>query len=141
MSDIHAALGVSQIKKLNQFVTKRQFLAERYNKLLSSLPIKLPHQSADSYSSYHLYIIRLNTKDIKKSHRQIFKEIYSKGILVNLHYIPIYRHPFYKSMGFELNNFPEAESYFSQAISIPIYPAMTTSDQDRVIEVLHQVIN
>ena len=135
MTDIEAALGINQFKELNSKIKRRHELADRYNLLLKGLPLTLPYQNKNSYSSYHLYIIRLKGKS-KKEHKTFFDNLRKKGIGVNLHYIPLYRQPFFKFTKTEYNNFPESEAYYSQAISIPLYSSMTNQDQDKVIKVI-----
>lgn len=140
MTDIHAALGLSQMSRLNDFVIMRRSLARRYDEMLSSLPLLTPHQDSDSYSAYHLYVIRLQTGELKKGQRQVYDELREMGVLVNLHYIPIYLHPYYMEMGFKRGYCPEAESYFSQALSLPLYPGLSDEDQDRVVISLQKVL-
>jgi dTDP-4-amino-4,6-dideoxygalactose transaminase len=137
MTDIQAALGISQLKKIDRKISRRHEIAERYNKLLSGLPLKLPHQSIDGYSAYHLYIIRLKNKQI---HKQFFNSLRNRGIGVNLHYIPLYRQPYYKLSSSDYKNFPESESYYSEAITIPLYPTMTSHDQDLVVQAIKDLI-
>ncbi len=133
LTDIQAALGVSQMNRLDEFIEKRHAIAERYNQLLKDKPVIIPFQHPDSYSGLHLYIIRLKLKELKSTHNQIFERFRSAGILVNLHYIPVYRQPFYEKMGFDKNNFPESEAYYSEAISLPMYPGLTLEQQDEVV--------
>lgn len=140
MTDMQAALGVSQMSRLDEFVTKRQQIAQRYNDELAVLPLGTPWQHADSYSSYHLYPIRIKLGVAKKSQRQIYNELHSVGILVNLHYIPVYRQPYYEAMGFKPGYCPEAEQYYKEAISLPLYPAMTNEQQSKVILKLQKVL-
>jgi UDP-4-amino-4,6-dideoxy-N-acetyl-beta-L-altrosamine transaminase len=134
MTDIQAALGLSQLKRLNEFINKRHLIAQRYNELLSNLWVTTPWQHPDSYSSMHLYIVRLKLDQIKFSHRSIFERLRSDGILVNLHYIPIYKHPFFENMGFDSKDFPEAEAYYAEAISLPMYPTLSESQQIEVVD-------
>jgi UDP-4-amino-4,6-dideoxy-N-acetyl-beta-L-altrosamine transaminase len=141
ITDIQAALGVSQMSRLDDFVTKRQQIAQRYNDELAGLSLQIPWQHADSYSSYHLYPIRIKLGAAKKSQRQIYNELHSVGILVNLHYIPVYRQPYYESMGFKPEYCSEAEQYHKEAISLPLYPAMSDAQQSKVIADLHKVLN
>jgi len=136
MTDIHAALGNSQLKRLDEFVSKRQAIAKIYNDSLECDYIKLPKQNANSYSSYHLYVIQLPESKGPWSRDTVFNRMRESGINVNLHYIPIYRHPFYESLRYDSKNFPNAEDYYRQAISIPIFPSMTDAEQNFVIEVL-----
>ncbi|MDO8437352.1 MAG: UDP-4-amino-4,6-dideoxy-N-acetyl-beta-L-altrosamine transaminase [Nitrosomonadaceae bacterium] len=136
MPDLQAALGSSQMRRLDEFVTKRLAIARRYDELLSDLPVLIPWQHADSYSSLHLYVIRLDLSAI--IHREVFERLRMNGIGVNLHYIPVYRQPYYARMGFSPSDFPEAERYYAEAISLPIYPGLTEEQQ---LEVVRWLIN
>lgn len=136
MTDINAALGLSQMQRLDEFVAARHAIAKRYDEMLSGLPVLAPWQHPDSYSSYHLYVIRLNLAKINKTHRQVFDEMYASGILVNLHYIPVYRQPYYEKMGFDTGYCPQAEQYFSEVISIPMFPGLNVQDQEFVVSTL-----
>ncbi len=140
MTDICAALGISQMKRLSEIINKRHAIARRYDKELSSLPLSIPWQHPDTFSSYHLYIIRLDLDKITKTHPVIHDELLDLGILVNLHYIPVYRQPYYESMGFKAGYCPESESYHRDALSIPIYPTLTEQEQSQVITTLKKVI-
>lgn len=140
MTDLQAALGVSQMKRLDEFVTRRHELIHRYNEALSGLPLILPYQHPETYSAFHLYVIRLQLDRMDMTHRQVFEALRAKGILVNLHYIPVHTQPYYQHLGFKQGDFPVAESYYREAISIPLYAGINTEDQDRVINVLHEVL-
>ncbi len=140
MTDIQAALGVSQMEQLQVFVAKRHHIAERYNAELAELPLQLPWQSPCSYSSYHLYPIRIRPDVCGVSQRQLYDLLQAAGINVNLHYIPVYRQPYYEAMGFKAGYCPEAEAYFQQALSIPIFPALTAVEQGKVIQVLTEAL-
>ena len=140
MTELQAALGVSQMGRLDQYVARRHQLSRRYDQLLSALPVTTPWQHPDSYSGLHLYVIRLQLGKIKHSHRQVFESLREQGIGVNLHYIPVHTHPYYQRMGFELGAFPEAELYYTQAISLPLFPMMTDGDQDQVISAVQMSI-
>lgn len=140
MTDINAALGLSQMQRLDEFVCKRHEIAKRYDTLLASLQVILPWQHPDSYSSFHLYLVRLRLDKIKPKHRTVFETLHAAGILVNLHYIPVYRQPYYEKMGFRAGYCPAAEEYYSDVLSIPMYPALTVDQQDRVIETLKECL-
>ena len=133
MTDIQAALGASQMQRLDEFVKRRRFLAERYNQLLQDLPLVLPWQHPDTESSWHLYVIRLKLNKISKSHRQVFEDLRQAKIGVNLHYIPVHTQPYYKQLGFKWGDFPQAEQYYREAISIPIYYGLTEENQETVV--------
>lgn len=141
MTDIQSALGVSQMQRLDEFVAGRRYLAQRYNELLQNLPLTLPWQHPDTNSSWHLYVIRLQLEKISKSHKQVFSALRDAQIGVNLHYIPVHTQPYYQQLGFKWGDFPQAEQYYREAISIPLYYGLTESDQDRVISVLREVFS
>lgn len=135
MTDINAALGLSQMQKLDEFVKHRHTIAKFYNNALSNNPaIVIPYQHPDTYSAYHLYIIRLKRINKGETHLQMFEKLRSAGILVNLHYIPVYQHPYYQKIGYSKENFPESEAYYSEAISIPMHTKLTNKDLDYIVE-------
>ena len=141
MTDIQAALGVSQMTRLNQYVARRHEVAERYNVLLAELPLTLPWQHPDSFSAYHLYVIRLKLDEISATHLQVFEALRAKDIMVNLHYIPVHTQPYYQQMGFKQGDYPEAERYYREAISIPMHPTLTDAEQDEVVCALREAMN
>jgi len=141
MTDIQSALGISQMTRLDRFVTKRQQIAKRYNDELSGLTLQIPWQHEDSYSSYHLYPIRIRSDEAQKTQRQIYDALHLEGIGVNLHYIPVYRQPYFEAMGFKIGYCPEAEQYYREALSIPMYPSISTSDHSKVIQVLQKLLS
>jgi UDP-4-amino-4,6-dideoxy-N-acetyl-beta-L-altrosamine transaminase len=140
MTELQAALGISQMFRLDDYVACRNTLARRYDTLLAHLPLTLPWQHPDSYSGLHLYVVRLHLHKLFLSHRQVFDALREQGIGVNLHYIPVYTQPHYQSMGFKSSDFPEAQSYYSQAISLPMYQTLTEAQQDHVVKVLDSVL-
>ncbi len=140
MTDLQAALGISQMHRLDEFIARRHALAERYDNKLAAFPIVTPWQHPDSYSGRHLYVIRLKTDLITKSHREVFEALRAADIGVNVHYIPVYRQPYYENLGFKPGHCPEAEHYYSEAISLPMYPALTEAQQDRVIAALQKAM-
>ncbi len=140
MTELQAALGISQIQRLDEFVAQRHQLAQRYNQLLAGLPLTLPWQHPDSYSGLHLYVIRLQLDKINKTHRQVFEELREAGIGVNLHYIPVHTQPYYQKMGFKQGDFPEAEKYYQEAISLPLFPELSQQEQDFVVDALDKTL-
>ena len=138
MTDILAALGLSQMQRLDEFVAKRHIIAKRYDQMLSSLPVVTPGQDADGYSSFHLYVIRLKLDEINKTHRQVYEALRTADILVNLHYIPVYRQPYYEQMGFRAGYCPVAEQHYAEVISLPMYPGLSEAQQDQVVAALRE---
>ncbi len=136
MNELQAALGISQFKRLNDIVVRRNDLANRYDKLLEKHPLSLPLRIEGTYSSFHLYIVRLRFDYIKIDKKQIFYNLKKKGIGVNVHYIPIHTQPVFKGLGFTSGDFPEAEHYYSEAMTIPLFHTMTNEQQDMVAEAL-----
>ena len=140
MTELQAALGVTQMTRLDDFVSARHKLATRYNQLLEGLPITLPYQLEGTYSGLHLYVIRLQLDNISKTHKEVFDALREQGIGVNLHYIPVHTQPYYQNMGFKFGDFPESERYYQEAISLPMFHVMTEEQQDTVIRVLSSVL-
>lgn len=141
MTEIQAALGLSQLDRLDEFVSKRQEIAKKYDDALSGLPLKLPAQHLDCFSSYHLYPIRVKKELCGITQKEAYAQMHNRGIIVNLHYIPVYRHPFYEKQGFKKGYCPQAELYFKEAISIPVYPGLTSSQLDYVITSIVEVFS
>ena len=129
LNDLMSALGISQLKKINQFVKKRNEIAKYYDELFKNVDVITPKVLKHNYSSFHLYIIRIPNKGNKFSRNEIFKKLKDNGVGVNIHYIPIYRQPFYKKFNFDYNEFINSEKYYSEAISIPIYPGLKNEEQ------------
>jgi UDP-4-amino-4,6-dideoxy-N-acetyl-beta-L-altrosamine transaminase len=136
MTDIQAALGLSQLRRLTELQSARQMLADRYDQLLADLPLVLPRRLADRESAWHLYVIEIDESKTYETRLKIFQHLRSAGIGVNVHYIPIHLQPYFRRMGFKAGDFPNSERYYSRALSIPLFPAMTTAQQDVVVESL-----
>lgn len=136
LTDINAALGLSQFARLREYVAKRHALAGRYEILLADLPVVRPWQHPDGYSGLHLYVIRLRLGEIGSAHRAVFERMRAAGVGVNLHYIPVYRHPYYEDLGFPRRYCPEAERYYAEAITLPMYPGLGEAEQAHVVEAL-----
>jgi len=136
MTELQAALGISQMERLDAFVTRRHDLASRYDELLAALPVTKPWEHPDSYSGLHLYVIRLQLDNIGKTHRQVFETLRELGIGVNLHYIPVHTQPFYQAMGFAAADFPEAMAYYCEAISLPMFHGLTDDQQNETVRAL-----
>ena len=132
MTDIQAALGLSQLKRLDAALHKRKEIAQRYDEYLANLPIKLPITHSNSQSSWHLYTIQIDTAKFDRD--IVFNHLRKLGIGVNVHYIPVHTQPYYQNLGFNWGDFPNAEHYFHQTISLPIYPDLTHEQQLQVVD-------
>lgn len=137
MTELQAALGLSQMNRLDAYVSKRHALVKRYDEQLSALALSTPWQHPDGYSSFHLYVVRLADSSRR---REVFEALRAEGIGVNVHYIPVHTQPYYQSMGFAVGNFPQAERYYAEAISLPLYPGLSEADQDHVISSLRKAL-
>lgn len=140
MTELQAALGISQLQRVDQYVARRNFLAARYDELLADLPLITPWQHPNSYSAMHLYVVRLRLEEIAKSRREVFDELRAQGVGVNVHYIPVHTQPYYRKLGFGPGYFPEAERFYSEALSLPLHPSLTTVQQDLVVSALRGMI-
>jgi len=140
MIDIQAALGVSQLERLEDYVERRNALARRYDAALAGLPLQLPTVLAGNRSAFHLYVVRLQPKAEKNTHRLVFDELRRRGVGVNLHYSPVHLHPYYRALGFRPGQYPEAERYGREAITLPLYPNLTDAMQDEVVAALRQTL-
>ena len=141
MTDLQAALGISQMQRLEEYIVRRRSIADRYSRELSDLPLSLPKQIEFSYSAYHLYVVRLDLAAISPlGHAEVFQALWDRGIFVNLHYIPVHTQPYYENMGFAWGDFPNAEAYYQSAISIPMFPTLTCEAQTKVISSLHEIL-
>jgi UDP-4-amino-4,6-dideoxy-N-acetyl-beta-L-altrosamine transaminase len=140
MTELQAALGVSQMLRLDEYIKRRHQLACRYDELLAKLPVTTPWQHPDSHSGLHLYPIRLQLENISRSHLQVFESLRDQGIGVNLHYIPLHTQPYYARMGFQPGDFPQAQAYYREALSLPIYQTLSDTQQDQVISALSRAL-
>jgi UDP-4-amino-4,6-dideoxy-N-acetyl-beta-L-altrosamine transaminase len=140
MTELQAALGISQMQRLDEFVALRHQRQIRYDELLKGLPIVVPYQSLDSYSALHLYPIQIKQDKIKRTHHEVFQALWENDIGVNIHYIPVHTQPYYENMGFKKGDYPNAESYYENAISIPMFQGLTIEMQDEVVNVLKKVL-
>jgi len=140
MTELQAALGVSQMQRLDDFVAIRHQLQQRYDTLLKDLPLITPHQDKDSYSALHLYPIQLELDKMTKTHSQVFDELRQNDLGVNLHYIPVHTQPYYQNMGFRQGDFPNAERYYSREISIPLFQGLNFEMQDQVVDIIKKVL-
>ncbi|WP_413718475.1 UDP-4-amino-4,6-dideoxy-N-acetyl-beta-L-altrosamine transaminase [Silicimonas sp. MF1-12-2] len=136
MTDLQAALGVAQMARLDEYVARRNALADRYDRLLGDLPLDRPERLDRAYSAFHLYVIRVDGA----RRRQVFDHLRANGIGANVHYIPVHTQPYWRRFGFDDGQFPVAENYYARAISIPLYPTMSEDDQDTVVRVLTEAL-
>lgn len=141
MTEIQAALGLSQLKRLDHYVSRRHEIFDSYEHLLAAMPVKTPWQHPDNYSALHLYVVRLQLKKMSRTHLDVFNILRQRGIGVNVHYIPVHLQPHYANIGFQVGDFPVAEQYYAEAISLPMYPNLSASQQDQVIAALDEAIN
>jgi UDP-4-amino-4,6-dideoxy-N-acetyl-beta-L-altrosamine transaminase len=139
LTDVHAALGISQVQRVGAYVRRRNELAQRYTGALRGLALQLPHVAAGNYSAFHLYVVRLRDGGPQR-HRELFQALRARGIGVNLHYSPVHLHPYYRRLGFSPGQFPEAEAYATSALTLPLYAAMSEAQQDEVVAVLRQLL-
>ncbi|AMZ71996.1 MULTISPECIES: UDP-4-amino-4,6-dideoxy-N-acetyl-beta-L-altrosamine transaminase [Pseudomonas] len=140
MTDLQAALGLSQLNKLDDFIARRRERVARYNHLLAGLPLVLPGLQPEAESAWHLYVVRLQLDSITLGHRQVFEGLRAAGIGVNLHYIPVHLQPYYRDLGFAAGDFPQAERYYAEAISLPMFPTLSDEQQDYVVEQLREML-
>lgn len=140
LTDIHAALGLSQLNRLEDFVVRRNHLASRYQAALQGLPLRLPTVQTGNISAFHLYVVRVDSGDGGRFRRQVFNAMRQRGIGVNVHYLPVHLQPYYRALGFEPGQFPESEAHGAGALTLPLYPDLTDAQQDQVVAALRQVL-
>jgi len=139
MTDIHAALGTSQMRRLDAFIARRRALASRYDEKLRAMPLVLPYRADYAESSWHLYVMQVG-EEAGRSRRQVFDAMRAAGVGVNVHYIPVHLQPYLRGMGFKAGDFPEAERYYANCLTLPLFAAMTDVQQDEVIAALNSIV-
>lgn len=140
MTDIHAALGVSQLKRIEKYVRRRNDLARRYNAELQDLPLELPSVEPENTSAFHLYVIRIQPNATTNQHRRVFDALRQRDIGVNVHYAPVHLQPYYQNLGFSPGQFPEAEAFGRSAITLPIFATLTDRQQDKIVRAVKEVL-
>ncbi|AQG99880.1 UDP-4-amino-4,6-dideoxy-N-acetyl-beta-L-altrosamine transaminase [Burkholderia sp. KK1] len=141
MTDLQAALGLTQLTRLDAYVARRKQIAARYDSLLRALPLETPLQTGDAASAWHLYVVRLRLDQIKRTRQEVVKSLRDAGIGVNVHYIPVHTQPYYQSRGFRPGDYPQAERYYGEAISLPLYATMTDAQHDEVVDALRKALS
>lgn len=140
MTELQAALGISQMKRIDDFVSRRHAIAQRYDGSLADLPVTTPKIDTQCYSALHLYVVRLQTEQLNVTHRQVFERLRELQIGVNLHYIPVHTQPYYQGLGHKPGDYPNAERYYAEAISLPVFATLTDDDVDRVADAVRKAI-
>lgn len=140
LTDVQAALGLSQLARLEAYVERRNALARRYDAALSDLPLRLPYVRPENRSAFHLYVVRVEAAAGERERRRVFEALRSRGIGANVHYMPVHLQPYYRALGFREGSCPEAEAHGRTAITLPLYPGLEEAAQDRVVEALHDVL-
>lgn len=138
--DIQAALGTSQLDRLDEYIARRNELSRRYDVALQGLPLQLPTVLPENHSAFHIYVVRLRRDAVSQTHRQVYDRLRQRGIGVNLHYMPVHLQPYYRDLGFAAGQYPESEAYGETAITLPLYPAMSDRQQDEVIAALREIL-
>ena len=137
MSDLHAALGLSQLQRLDQFMEQRTAVAERYGRLLSALPLQLPQTNDAVVSAWHLYVVQLQEEELRM---ELIEQLQAEGVSTQIHYIPLHTQPYYRQFGFQSGDFPEAEKYYRKCLTLPIYVELSEQEQDKIVMLLEQVL-
>jgi UDP-4-amino-4,6-dideoxy-N-acetyl-beta-L-altrosamine transaminase len=140
LTDLQAALGYSQLGRIEQFLAKRRRIARRYNEALHDLDLVLPFQDPQTQSAWHLYLIRLPERGKTSRRNRVIKELHRREIMANVHYIPIHTQPFYQNLGFRARDFPEAEQYFREVISLPMFYTLSRSEQQFIVQSLREIL-
>lgn len=140
LTDLQAALGLSQLRRLGEFLQRRRALVARYDHLLADVPVQRPLIDVLNDSAWHLYVIRIDPSQVGKTRRQVYDAMRAAGIGVQVHYIPVHLQPYYRALGFKPGHCPEAERYGEEALSLPLYPALSDGEQDQVVEALRAAV-
>jgi UDP-4-amino-4,6-dideoxy-N-acetyl-beta-L-altrosamine transaminase len=141
LTELQAALGLSQLRRIDEYVAERTRLAARYDRLLDGFPLTLPHQAQYAANAWHLYVVRLKLKEVGITHQQFYDQLRDAGIGVNLHYIPVHTQPYYRALpGGAAMSFPEAERYYAEAVSLPIFATLTETDQDQIVAAVEKIL-
>lgn len=136
LSDMQAALGLSQLTKLDSFIQRRAEIAKVYDQALAHLPLKLPLVEPESQSAWHLYMVELT----QHNRQSIYQQLHAKGVAVNVHYIPIHLQPYYQRLGFKEGDFPQSEHFYQNALTLPLFPSLSEKEQATVIQALEEVL-
>jgi dTDP-4-amino-4,6-dideoxygalactose transaminase len=139
LTDFQAALGLSQLTKLNRFIDERRAIAERYTEAFAKAGLGMRPVDTIDQSAHHLFVIHLQERSLRR--REIFDGLRAQGIGVNVHYIPIHTHPFYRGLGFEVGMFPASERYYAGALSLPIFPGLKDAEQERIIDTVLRLLD
>ena len=140
MTELQAALGFSQMDRLDEFVARRRYLVSRYNELLQDLPVVTPHVLEGANPSWHLYMVRVDFGRAKLNKVQLFEEMKKRGIVLNLHYIPVHTQPYYQKLGFKQGDFPHSEKYYEEIVTLPLYCGLTDEQQDFIVDELKYLL-
>lgn len=141
ISDIQCALGMSQLKRLEAFISRRRYLAKWYDRLLEALPVQRPVRPAHRESAWHLYVIQIDPDNAHVTRRDVFAHMRRSGIGVNVHYIPIHLQPYYQRLGFINGEFPHAEKYYKSAITLPLFPSLADDQVPHVVAILQEALS
>ena len=140
LTDIQAALGLSQLARLDQFIAKRSGIAARYERQLRDLPVTMQKAPANVISAWHLFVVQIDASRTTRLRREVFEAMRADGVLVNVHYIPVHLQPYYRELGFRRGDFPNAEAYYSKALSLPMYFGLSETEQDAVVDSLARAV-
>jgi dTDP-4-amino-4,6-dideoxygalactose transaminase len=141
MTEVHAALGLSQLGRLDEWVARRQAIADRYDRTLAELPLILPTRPAGPRSAHHLYVVQVDPVRTSLTRKVVFERLRAAGIGVNVHYIPVHTQPDFRKLGFHAGQFPVSEAYYSRCLTLPLHAGLTDADQDRVEQAVSRALS